>query len=1600
MQATKAGLYTLKFTTSGNNLFKFNAPKNVFVFVTPSNGDNITTDSPLTCDGLLRPGCYAESELGRVSNNLFNTSVGIIQFPDTFINGTYIPLSINGEAIPSVTTSSIGAKTIGCFSGNDSSQYVSEIIENNAFAFTVFDVFNKLSPSWIKMTVALTLDKFLTTEFRGEYKTGEYIMNTECGKPITVKSSGRYIVYTTRQEIRILTPGYSDVIPEGTTKCIVRGIDVNEIYVTFTDDTIDLDNSQLDSVKEVLSYDGSIDSIGILKSAGAQLFTSGERKLPITATPDVTISGSVKGKHVWETKLPDNPFTMSEGNLNMLVFIITPNIPLAMSFKGEIRNVRWSSLPSSNNTCYQGSNFRASIKPSEARILPNLITFDKGDALLDLNVVYPPITQDDKYIVHTISFRPITLSSGPYSDCLTKLNETLTSIIETQKSISTKQEVLQLRDLVVKAQRSASVLLNKKHPVLNDAAIRETLDNIVSFNISKVFNVLKTGEKQSNVRLFQVKGNGSLCISQNYCIRTKNDLYYGELTSFCLSETYSNNSIVVRSNALWEDNLGGLLKLSPENPIVTSTDPYQTRGLTNWTFYGEVLQQSELVVIYNRELQVRGVSMNNEIGEIIELSVTSQLVGISKSDSIVFNIKGNIAANGSLEKQIKQRLAEEITAISRLVQIREELTQKSIEDSRKRTEAKTVLFESKQNEIEIIKLKLNEVGQNITIVNRKLNEAREKIRNVTLEKSEIEKYLNMCSTENCESKKCIPGTVVDICQEDETKLETRKTCKMVPKQFQKMALEKRVEQDFNLTFERTRVCYNSCPFEFGFSGYFRFFWRPNWKVSYFLQCSYRYIPVVTITNVTITENNLVNYTLNVSVCDPNTVVSVRLSGGRATECRKSSTCATFTDNSNCSLRLKRCNKFRQQLATLQSDMQYVNSLDEIKQASMELELLSLSKRVLERRLKNSEQITNVARTQAILANSSLSKAQTDRESLRKDSKYIKMVIREYLQNKKTVDIKNISFQFDYMYGMQYPRRLLLRISLENEISSTQEIASLLDLDNKRDSITEITNEIFSRLTADLKASSTSRKRRSVSSHTVNLYRTIQQQLHETCVEVATANDFLTSFLTNLAKELYRYEKLQNDTSLVSNERMNYIKELEARYVDVLDVKPMTEQIYVQMREEQKIPSWNEVHDTFILKSDVIIRSENVNCYNLQDCIFYHVSIIRKHFQTNLTFTTADIDRWEKNLLRLSEGNLILNDTEHIIEDTAGLTHSNMTQTFCRGPPTINNNDHKVINYKNGDLVKLEFRTTGDEFPIEVLWRYNGKIINGEYESTLKLPAIKQHAGLYTCEVSNRFGTTSCGSWYVNVYGKPKLSQHPESTVTYKRSPEEQYISCIATDSTELTWKFQSFKSAKTETLEGGNSTFRLTDQHKSGYYWCEVSNVFYTTRSSRAIVQILESSVSTPQLQIHTKITHLLNTRRKRSTEAISMSIQTQLSTILNSSITDVTYSNDFIEFVVSGKDFSDKLNKVNSWDDLTYSLMQERERIMNEVGKFYNSAKSSLIIMIGNKYYKPNAESILIKQRSLHCPIGKVLLRNGFICGKLVSINICPSLNAIVILN
>ena len=723
----------------------------------------------------------------------------------------------------------------------------------------------------------------------------------------------------------------------------------------------------------------------------------------------------------------------------------------------------------------------------------------------------------------------------------------------------------------------------------------------------------------------------------------------------------------------------------------------------------------------------------------------------------------------------------------------------------------------------------------------------------------------------------------------------------------------------------------------------------------------------------------------------------------AYECLSKSNCNELSMDEVCMRKQQECNHFRKNMTISLVDKSSIEKpFSELAKISFIHDLLIIKRNMLLQQLQRTEQELNVARALNKSAYNSYVSTGKSLEKFRKVSKIDKLMIEKYKNQQTLFQPDGLKLNFTYLAGMKFPEKLLIEIELSGSTSTV-----LFDVNNYRKSVRDISLEIRGLVE---ETGFWKRKKRSITKNQPD-------QMDKKCLAIQQAEMFLIEVLVAFRMKLDNFTNQKKFTALqikASEIILEKFKEnISIQFGSLVDdstKKILTielDEIFRRNEESEKEVfqtfSWNSTLIETILELQLIVQDMQQNqCANLLDCLQFHTNSIQNLLQFEESYLsmniTEKIEKWKSNILKLITSYPDINNSRQLVIGSFNdLAEINPRSWFCGGPPSLKTLLEGKTDIKEGEDLYLKVDVLEKKYSYSVIWKRNNFILPS-YNTTILHKAVNvMDQGYYSCEISNIFGASHCGSILVKVFRNIEFSVEPQDSVGYLHSPKGIYLTCAiknnASEEGNFAWFVRRFDAPvyKKQLLPVSGPYIEIIKDtsHRSGFYSCLYSNTLVSAKSREAVVHILRTTVAIERIRITMLLSklaqardhHLVNDARNINSEFIKL-FQIKPSQIKINSFARKDYQKVRIVFTLSGNNLTFSLQN-STRDALNEKILKERRDLLLCSVLLYYHANVTSNFTIDDRNYTIDEDSISVENLGASCPKGQSLSTNGFICGK-----------------
>ena len=1099
-----------------------------------------------------------------------------------------------------------------------------------------------------------------------------------------------------------------------------------------------------------------------------------------------------------------------------------------------------------------------------------------------------------------------------------------------------------------------------------------------------------------------------------------------------------------------QDSIGNYLTIAQFSKIHSNLkDRFKSASLK-----GEVIvfnQVKEIDISIKESLLSFDVDAGIGNAGLIPLHVEASLEAVIRDDPLYFVFSGNMGRSTKLNSDIEEGLKNHFKKLEETLNSRE----KSLKSSQFSTD---LLLNEVNNTIEqgrskynLFKTEFERLNDNLTITERLINsrkanyqEAITKNANVTAIQLEI--LMEQCQPKLCNSS-CIPGYKKEVCHKQRRVHLIDQKCSLqnITTIFYRYT---QVNKTVPITeYEVKHYCWTECsPLKefFGKRKRRGILSKVPWTevtekvfeqlggkeaalgaqiggllfgpvggiVGGFVgslfgscdrYCAYDHVPVTGYVILQQYEKQPVTQQVPKSKCE-NNIRYVNGSTESVYECPSKTNCGEVLMDEDCIMKQRECSQFRESIMSSLEDKSNIKKLfQELTKASYIYDLLIIKRNIILQQLQSAEQDLKIARAINISAYRSYVSAEKSLKKFQEVTKNDKLMIAKYKKQPTLFRSDGLKLNFTYSYGMKFPDKFLTEIEVFG-LTST----AVFNINNYQKSVQDILLEIKDLVEETL---SGKRKRRSIT-------KTQPNQMDKKCLSIQQAEIFLLEVLRMFRDKLNDFmnlEMFRKEQNKVNEKGLEKIKQnISSQILGTMNdstkvlLRNELEQAFLYKlnieKEISQINSWNSTLIETILELQLFVNDmQQTDCINLLDCLLFYTDSIKNTMQFEESNKSLNIsgkaETWKSNILHLITDYPNLNKSRQLIIRTyTSLVELNPRQWFCGSPPTLKTLLEGTTDIKEGEYLYLTIEVLEEKHNYSIIWKHNNFVLPSYNGAVLRKKITFIDQGYYSCEITNKFGTSHCGSVFAKVFRKIELSKEPKNIVGYLKSPKKIYLDCAiksnASASGTFTWFFRRFYAPREEKevlpISAPNIEIKQDTVRRSGFYSCLYINKLVRAMSREAEVNILRTTVAVENIRITILLSKPNQTRSRREVNDDTSDIKSELSKLLQAKPSQIKINDysreggksDRVMFLLFGSNLTSNLvNK--QWDNLSEKIIKERENLLLRSVLLYYHANITTNFDVNGQTYIIDGNSISVESLEPSCPHGQFLGTNGFICGK-----------------
>lgn len=1106
-----------------------------------------------------------------------------------------------------------------------------------------------------------------------------------------------------------------------------------------------------------------------------------------------------------------------------------------------------------------------------------------------------------------------------------------------------------------------------------------------------------------------------------------------------------------------QDNIGNYIKISPSSKVYY----YLTKNSNSVNLKGEVVIFNEVKTVnvtVQPNFLFFNVDVRMGNTDSTRLFVVASLDAVLRDDLLYFTFTGNMNNSNQLMEDIKDNLNNYFTKLEQTIHSRKtsitssQLTAKrSFDIANNATIHLIWRYEQLRNQ-------LDNVDENITFTENLLKAQKKTYKlavkqNSNITERQIQILVNQCKPKICNSS-CLPGLKKEVCHKQRRVPLIDQHCflyKVSTIIYQHVQVSKTIPIT---KYIKKEYCWSECPLlktlfnKIGkrkrraaaavakalISKAIKVAGPPIFKllggkeaelgarIGGFLgpigtivgglvgslfgscdrYCAFDYEPVLDYIKLQEYEKRSLVKQIGKVKCE-NKVRYVNGSTESVSECAITTNCKNIRMDKNCIQKRVECIQVRENITNSLLDKSNLEKkFQEFAKTSFLYDLLITRRNILSQKILNVEKELVLARALNNSAYRALLSYEKSLTMFQDATRNDELMIDKYRKQPKLFRLDSLKLNFTYTSGMEFPKQFHTEINAFG-LTST----SLFDVDNYQKSVRDISFEL-----KDLARQSIHSKRKRRSTRYIK-----PNMMDKRCFSVQQAEMFLLEVLNTYQDKLNNFTKLkllkENQTETNKQEVTRLKRAISSQFANVVDestkqsLNNELDDIFTYNQRYEKethlTNSWNStLVETFSDLQLLVDDMQKTDCLNLLDCLEFYTSILKDliEFEVgNESLTTIEkLQHLKTKMFRLITGYPDIKHSEKLITQCMNLlAEINPNEFFCGNAPTLKISLQGIMRIQEGENLRLKVKVLNIKNGYKIIWKHNNFFIPGYNTTFLKKTISKVDEGHYSCEISNKFGVSHCGTIFVEVFEKIELSIEPQNVTGYIYSLKKLYLTCYMKNKTlngTYLWFFRRFSDpeskkkllvASTPRLEIDQSTFL-----SSGFYSCQFNSKLTSGTSQEAKVHVLNSTVVVERIRVTMMLSSLNISRNRREVpdgikvikSEIAKLMQIRSSQIELSNLTKEDREKNRMKFVLSGRNFNTD-NKTYRWDDLPEKIIKERKNLLLRPVLLYLHINNSKNLTFNENKYSIDGDSILVESLEPSCPQGQSLLKNGFICGK-----------------
>ena len=874
--AIAPGFYKLTFKLFGKDASFFDMPAPSTVYVN-GNADSQLENSAITSGGDIKAGCFVGNlnEYSTTSNFRWEndkSANGIIQVSG--IDGKLVPLSFSGGRLTTTGFTKYGENNIAakttetlkndtsCFSGSNPLNYIGQLLQTNAFMFSVQNTFNNYAPYWLHLVAPLQTKGYDTGDLGGSLFKGTELIakRTLCSNGLVLNPSHFYYLYQTKQACTIYFMHQKLLLPKTSTKCFVKNIIDNTVHFVILPNNRN-ETATIDAFSKLFSniveFSGTIDRLGFRLNTSEHdtLYSYGSREIRI-GDNDLHFVFNLNGYLQWMStniskifdKLSMKEFSSSNGNIGIsLSWRVLGSVEI-FNVSGSLASfIKYSK---SKSVCSGGMiaadvlpnfkkhstrNFVSAVSFSTSSNItfnlrhqePNRIPFMKPAVAESLKkVLYEASVNFAPSLQFLDAFKPNYENIESYRSQIVPHFRTLINHLQSLSGSFTTMS-MSLKSENIAAIRVQVLNILKRFQIMNDAnkladefGFTEFLQKFTDFKIlandvlqKLKYDILYMGGSAS-ISWFKLSGRGNIC-SGTFCFNDLSiDMSHGLILSDSCSSSHTSNTddTLIEGHITTESDIGGLIILPYETKIYIVLPSLSNFSKTTLKGRIEIYNQTKEtnVSIFNHNVSFT-VSADIFKTDIAKIAVSGSLQSLARNDPVYFDFRSKLIEPSHLSSDINEKILQILQNIAQRLEMRQFL----LRGYQKHTEEVAVtqahVYHSRLLQKENLTQEILKIAADITKADVQYQVKKQAFNSsISVHDAMMTYLLTNCEPQLC-MPTCIPGMMTTICPEQKVVHNIEHRCSL------KTTFEVRYEQvRVNKTssyevFDTVVRCHTECP---------------------------------------------------------------------------------------------------------------------------------------------------------------------------------------------------------------------------------------------------------------------------------------------------------------------------------------------------------------------------------------------------------------------------------------------------------------------------------------------------------------------------------------------------------------------------------------------------------------------------------------------------------------------------------------------------------------------------------------------------------------------------------------------------------------------